>query len=234
MIAVSTNYRRLSPAEVPAIAAELDAAWKSPEIPLRQWISVVRSEVERYRDGEAQPHFDILVRAMKRTGLVKPTVLDVGCSSAFYKSILEIGGFPCDYTGLDYSEAYERLAKELYPDVKFKVGDARALPFEDSSFDILLSGCVLLHVANYEAVIAESARVASQFVVMNRTPVTVETTFLEKLAYGCRTLEVWFGEEELLGLFAKYGLEVVTAEDVFSDPETQFGHRTYLLRKANQ
>lgn len=231
MIAVSTNYRRLSPDEVPAIAAELDEAWKSPEIPLRQWISVVRSEVERYRDGEAQPHFDILVRAMKRTGLVNPSVLEVGCSSCFYSEILTIGGFPARYTGCDYSEAYERLAKELYPGAAFKLGDARDLPFDDNAFDVLISGCVLLHTYQYEKVISESARVAKRWVVMNRTPVTVETTFLEKEAYRVRCLEVWFGEEELLGLFAKYGLEVVSEEDVFSDPETQFGHRTYLLRK---
>lgn len=228
---ISGNHRKLEPEEVPVIAAELDDAWKSAEIPMRQWVSVVRGEIERYRNGHDYRHFNMLIAALKATGLENPTLLDVGASSGFYSEILKIGGFPCRYTALDYSEAYERMAHELYPGIDFKLGDARSLPFPDESFDIVLSGCCLIHIYEYEEVIQETSRVASKYAVFNRTPVTATTTFSEKLAYGVRTLEVHVGEEELLGLFKKYRLDLISQAEVFTDPETQYGHRTYLLKK---
>ncbi len=231
--AISSNYRKLeTPEEIADVAKQLDASWKDPVIPMRQWISVVRSEIERYRAGEHQRHFDVLIDAVKRCGLENPTLLDVGASSGFYSEILKLGGVTCRYTGLDYSSAYARMAEELYPGIDFHVADARQLPFEDASFDIVLSGCVLIHVADYEKVIAETARVAKQFAIFNRTPVTLlETTYFEKLAYGVPCLEIHFSHDELLVLFAKYNLEIVSAEDVFTYPEGG-GHRTYLLKKS--
>jgi SAM-dependent methyltransferase len=235
VISVSDHYRKLEPEEVPILAAEFDANWKDPSIPQRQWISTVRAEIERFREGESFPHFEVLLRLLKRIPIERPTLLDVGASSGFYREILRIGGFACDYTACDYSEEYERLAKRLFPGIAFKVGDARALPFDDSSFDCVLSGCCLLHIADYEKVIAETARVAKYYTVFNRTPILTadETTFFEKHAYNVPTLEIHFSEAELLGLFDKYGLSLVASEDVFFDEETHYGHRTYLLRKAN-
>lgn len=233
MIAISTGYRRLADEEVSAVAKALDDAWQHPALPMRQWITCVRGELERYRSGQKFAHFEALINAIKRTQLLTPSVLEVGAASGYYSQVLTIGGVDCEYTGVDYSEAYERLARELYPGIRFKVGDARALPFDDSSFDIVISGCVVIHVADYEKVIAESARVASKFVVMARTPVTIKTAYFEKLAYGVPTLEIWLGEDELLALFAKYSLEVISQEDTHSDPENHYAQRTYLLRKTS-
>lgn len=231
---VSTDYRRLDPSEVSAIAAECDKAWQDAAIPLRQWASCVRGELERFRAGERQPHFDILVDMLKQTGLDNPRLLDVGAASGFYSEVIRRGGFSCRYTACDYSPHFARMAEDLFPGIDFKVGDARALPFADNSFEVLISGCVILHVADYEKVISESARVAAKFCVFNRTPVTIETSHWVKSAYGVRCLEIHFGEQELLGLFAKYGLTVVAQKDIFTDKETQYGHRTYLLRKENK
>lgn len=229
---VSGNYQELDARDVEAVASKLDDAWKNEAIPLRQWISVVRGEIERFRNGENQRHFDLLIDAIKQTNLERPSLLDVGASSGFYSEILKIAGVDCEYTGLDYSEAYERLAHELFPGINFKVGDARALPFDDASFDIVLSGCVMLHIAEYEKVIEETARVAKHYAIFNRTPVTAKTVFHQKDAYGFPCLEIWFGEDELLALFDKYSLDVVSAENVFSWPEGG-GHRTYLLKKRH-
>jgi hypothetical protein len=99
--------------------------------------------------------------------------------------------------------------------------------------EIVLSGCCLIHIYEAEKVIAESARVASKFVIMNRTPVMmgVPTTYFEKRAYGVRTLEIHYNESDLFAMFAKHALEVVSSEDVYTDPENLYAHRTYLLRK---
>lgn len=235
MLGISDNYRRLDAATVAGVAAELENAWQDPAIPRRQWIGVVRGEMERLRDGQWLPHFEMLVRAVKRTGLERPSLLDVGASSGFYSEILKLGGVSCGYTALDYSEEYRKLAEELYPDIHFQLGDARHLPFEDSRFDIVLSGCCLIHIFDAETVIAESARVSAGWVVMNRTPVLLKgpTQYFEKRAYGVPTLEIHYNEAELLELFSKYGLKVVSSEDPHSDPERSYAHRTYLLKKSN-
>lgn len=235
-IKVSTDYRRLDPSEVADFCAAHRDAWKDPAIPRRQWTTVVRGELERFRAGHRQPHFEALLRALKTAGVSETsTVLEVGASSAYYSEVLKIGGVPCHYTALDYSEAYRGLAAELFPGVKFEVGDACALPYMYGAFDVVISGCCIIHIPEYAEAIIEAARVARGYVVFARTPVLSfrETTYLAKQAYGVECLEIHFNSDELLGLFAASGLEVVTAEDVFFDPEGGFGHRTFLCKKAS-
>ncbi len=234
MLGISDSYRKLEIGEVAPLARELENAWQDPAIPRRQWIGVVRGEMERLRQGQWLPHFEILVRALKRIDPKHyPTLLDVGASSGFYREIIELGRFSCKYTALDYSAEYQKLAEELYPGIDFRLGDARALPFRDCEFDIVLSGCCLIHIFEAEQVIAESARVASGWVILNRTPVMmgVPTTYWEKRAYGVRTLEIHYNESDLFAMFSKHALEVVSSEDVYTDPENLYAHRTYLLRK---
>lgn len=232
MVSVSTNYRKLTPEEVPIVAAECDAAWKNPAIPRRQWVGVVRGELQRYREGESMPHFEVLIRALRKTGLVNPSVLEIGASSGFYSEVLSIAGFPCSYVGLDYSEAYKQLAEELFPWIVFKVGDARDLPYSPNSFEIVVSGNCLIHIYEAEQAIAEAARVASKFVILGKTPVSnIEATYFEKSAYGIRCLEIHYYEPDLLDMCARCGLEVVSAEDNYTDPENSYSQRTYLLSK---
>lgn len=231
-VSVSTNYRRLDPDEVPIIAAECDAAWKNPSIPRRQWVGVVRGELQRYREGESMPHFEVLIRALRKTGLLNPTLLEIGASSGYYAEVLATAGFRCSYVALDYSEAYRQLAEELFPGIVFKIGDARNLPYLPNSFEICVSGNCLLHIFEAEKAIAEAARVASKFVIVNRSAVSsVEESHWIKEAYGVPVYERHFYEPDLLDMFARCGLEVVTAEDNYTDPENLYSQRTYLLEK---
>ncbi len=233
MLGISDSFKRLEPSPALAVELALDRAWQDPSIPRRQWISVVRGEIERLRQGHSLPHFDVLVQQLKKTGLVNPTLLEVGASSGFYSEILKILGFVCQYSGADYSPAYAELAHELFPDIDFHIADARVLPFQDDEFDILVSGCCILHIANYQDAIEEAARVASKFVVFNRTPVLMDspTEFYEKNAYGVRCIEIHFNHSELLDLFAMNGLELVSFEDVSQEPEGAVRYRCYLLKK---
>ncbi len=233
MLGISDSFRKIDPEEIGPLSIELSTAWQDPAIPLRQWISVVRGEIERLRQGHSLPHFDVLVRALKSTGLSGPSVLEIGASSGFYSEILSLLGFPCRYTGADYSPEYMKLAMELYPGIDFYHADARYLPFIDGTFDIALSGCCLLHIADYQKAIAEAARVASKFVVFNRTPVLTDspTEFYEKNAYGIRCLELHFNHNELMDHFAANGLELVSFEDVAQEPEGAVRYRCYLLKK---
>lgn len=53
--------------------------------------------------------------------------------------------------------AQERLAR--YPQATARQADATQLPFDDASFDVVLSFLMLHHVVDWEAAVAEAARV---------------------------------------------------------------------------
>lgn len=67
-------------------------------------------------------------------------ILDVGCGTGYYCSIFHEMGF--EPVGIDFSNTAIEKAKEKHPHLEFQVADALNLPFEHSSFDVILSyGC---------------------------------------------------------------------------------------------
>ncbi|MEO5618592.1 MAG: methyltransferase domain-containing protein [Candidatus Eisenbacteria bacterium] len=61
--------------------------------------------------------------------------------------------------GSDFSAEMVKLARELYPDLQFRVADAEALPFVDASFDAVTMGFLLGHLPRPAAAIREAFRV---------------------------------------------------------------------------
>ncbi|WP_175058794.1 class I SAM-dependent methyltransferase [Thermococcus sp. 2319x1] len=93
----------------------------------------INSKEYQRRIEELEPY---LLRVMKRKG----KVLDLACGVGGFSFLLEDYGF--EVVGVDISEdminkAIE-YAKEKNSRVKFIVGDARELPFEDETFDYVL------------------------------------------------------------------------------------------------
>lgn len=197
---------------------------------------MVKTELANLRNGFACAPFSALVRCIQRLPAEllasNPRLLDVGAASGYYSEILRLAGFTFDYTGLDFSTTFKELAETLYPGIAFDVGDARALPYADHSFDAVLTSAVIMHVLEYPQIIKEVARVAKQFVIFNRTPVSVNkaTSFWVKEAYGVPVLELAFNESELRGLFKDCGLTLMHSETVFWAHDS--GHRTYLLMRT--
>jgi SAM-dependent methyltransferase len=73
---------------------------------------------------------------------IKPPgkILDVGCGTGYYCKIFRDLGFQA--TGIDFSRTAIAKARHNYPDIDFSVADALNLPFDPSSFDVILSyGC---------------------------------------------------------------------------------------------
>lgn len=234
LLNVSTGHRKLRYEEVAQVAAECEKAWQDPSIPDQQ-LNLAMAEIASYQAGKPQPHFDILLKTLKKTALVNPSLLDVGAASGYYREIIRIGGFDCQYTGIDYSEACRNAGRLTFPGITLDVGDARALPYPDSWYDIVLSGCCLVHIRDYDKVIYESARVAKRFVILNRTPIVMDdvpTQFYEKEAYGVRTIEIHFNETELFAICRQAGLNPVAWETIFVDRELRYAHKTYLMKKA--
>ncbi len=93
----------------------------------------------------------------------KGRVLDLACGAGGFSFLLEDLGF--QVVGLDSSEAMLERAREFARDKRSKVefvkGDARELPFEDSSFDYVLFVDSLVHFepAELNRVFREAARV---------------------------------------------------------------------------
>lgn len=237
---ISANYRELTPDELQRVTQDLSAAWKDPEIPRRQYELAVKPELDNLRNGKPCAPFAALIKCIRKLPIGvalnrSVRLLDVGASTGYYHEVLTAANFKGQYTALDFSPAFKELAEQLYPGIAFDLGDARALPYWDNAFDIVLSGCCLLHIPEYESVIRETARVASQFAIFSKTPIllTGPTRFYEKEAYGVRTIEIHFSQSELLQLFEKHGLVAYSYEDVSTEHSGDglLIHRTYLLRK---
>lgn len=234
----SAAYAELEPGTRSDRAAALANAWKSDEIPLKQRVGADRS-LASYRAGEPVREFDVLVNLLKQhplsAGGASASLLEVGCSSGYYSEALELRGVDCVYSGCDYSLEFIAMARRLYPALDFKVGDATVLPYVDASYDIVVSGCCILHIPDYAEAIAEAARVARHQVVFHRTPVLhlSPTKFFGKLAYGIETVEIHFNEEELVSLFADHGLRVtaISAINASWRDGDAFATKTYLCEK---
>ena len=87
--------------------------------------------------------------------------LEVGCGSARLSCFLASKGYKT--TCLDYSESALRVARKNYEITRnngeFVIGDAKNLPFENDTFDIVLSTGLLEHFKDPKIVINEMARV---------------------------------------------------------------------------
>jgi SAM-dependent methyltransferase len=90
--------------------------------------------------------------------------LDVGCGTgALSRTILESVS-PSTVQGIDLSHDYVGHAREHTADerARFEVGDAQALPYPDSSFDVAVSGLALNFVPSPAAAVSEMARVVRE------------------------------------------------------------------------
>jgi SAM-dependent methyltransferase len=236
--AVSTGYQVIAPAEIERVAAALGSAWQDPAMPRAQ-LAVAEAELQAFARSERVPVFDVFVNLLKRVPDVgAKTLLEVGCSSGYYADVLRLRGLNTRYTGCDFSSAFIDLGRSRQPGIELEVQDATRLRYPDRSRDIVVSGCCILHIADYPAAIREAARVAREYVLFHRTPVlhTTPTTFYRKLAYGVQCLEIHFNETELLRHFRVAGLRVVDAETVSLGGHAPAGDvllvKSYLCEKT--
>lgn len=239
---ISSNYVKLQGKQADAEGQRLRNSWQDDALPKRQR-ELVDQQLRQYRSGSSIDVFDVFVDALRTLPDLEDgmSLLEVGCSSGFYSEVVEIAGLPIKYSGCDYSNAFIRLAKEKHPAVDFTVEDATALQYSDRSFDIVVSGCCLLHIPDYAKGVTETERVARRYAIFHRTPVVwgQPEQWYRKQAYGIETVEIHFNEPEFLILLDKSGLELIatfTLSEESTDASRAQGHasRTYVCRKKNQ
>lgn len=233
---VSSHYVELGRDEVDRESSRLRAAWQDNDLPARQR-ELVDRQLAEYRRGTKIDVFDVLVGSVRKLqDDDRPlNILEIGCSSGYYGEVLQIAGVDAAYRGCDYSEAFIALARQRYPTMAFDVQDATKLDYTDGAFDVAISGCCLLHIPEYEAAVAETARVSSRYAIFHRTPVVVgqpNKTF-RKLAYGVETVEIHFNEPGFLALLTRSGLELIDTHTLDENVVNGVGSatRTYICKK---
>lgn len=233
---VSTHYVEMVGNEVDSESARLRTAWKNDDLPARQR-ELVDRQLAEYRHGAANDVFDVMVKSLRgvRSGAEKMRVLEVGCSSGYYSEVFEIAGLDVDYTGCDYSDAFIAMARQSYPALLFDVQDATMLKYADNAYDVVVSGCCLLHIPEYQTAVAETARVAGHYAIFQRTPVVLgqPNKYYRKQAYGVETVEIHFNEPQFLQLLADSGLELLRTYTLNETVSHGVGSatRTYVCRK---
>jgi SAM-dependent methyltransferase len=149
------------------------------------------------------------------------SVLDVACGSGVVaRTAADRVGPSGSVTGLDLSEAMLAVARRLRPDVRWQLGDAGALPFEDDSFDVVLSQAALMFFGDRVAALREMGRVAGDRVLvqvpgrLSASPgyrALSEVVERHAAAEALDLLGAYFavGEPDLLtGLFQAAGLRI--------------------------
>ncbi len=96
---------------------------------------------------------------LERIGGESARVLDLGCGAGFLSNALGAHGH--QVTGLDASEPSLGVAarRDATKRVRYLLGDACSLPFDDAGFDVVTAMDFLEHVETPEAVIREASRV---------------------------------------------------------------------------
>ena len=232
-VCVSSHYVTLQGEEACSEGMRLRNSWQDEELPKRQR-ELVEQELRNYWNGARIDVFDVFTDCLRSLPDLTPgmSLLEVGCSSGFYSEVLDISGLRLKYTGCDYSDAFIRLARAKYPPIEFAVEDATALSYPDRNFDIVVSGCCLLHIPEYVKAVEETARVARSYAIFHRTPVVwgLPEQWYRKLAYGVETVEIHFNEPEFLALLKRHGLELLATRTVHAEEQDASGTRGHAIR----
>jgi len=156
-------------------------------------------------------------------------VLDVACGTGVVaRAALERVGDEGSVTGLDRNRAMLAVAQRLAPAARWQFGDAGELPFDDESFDAVVSQFGLMFFADRGAAIGEMLRVTRRggrlavavWDALEASPAyPIEVELLERLAgspaaEALRAPFVLGDTDELAGLFDAAGVGETTVATI--------------------
>jgi ubiquinone/menaquinone biosynthesis C-methylase UbiE len=213
-------------------------SWKDPRMP-REQREIVESELKMLYEGNPPPVFARAVEALSSIpGKEIQTLLEAGCASGYYSEVIsQLLGNRFKYTGGDYSDAMLELARQKYPGVPFLKLDVCNIDLHDQSYDVVLSGAVIMHVEHWEKAIQELARVARKFLVLHRTPVTTgPVSRRESLSYA--SVPIFFNQfnkKALVRLVESCGFQKIFEKEVYQDKKDRpVETLTYVFQRVSK
>ena len=196
---VSHSYKKVSIFSDVDIAKTIET-WQCESTPREQW-KIVSQQIQRLKQNIETTEFKSFREALETSYETNDffSVLEVGCSSGYYSEVLNRSFPNSSYIGVDFSKQFIEFGVEKFPNINLQQMDAQDLgEFADRQFDCVVSGCVLLHIPNWENALIESARVANRTLILHRTPLSdTNTQRYIKSAYGSPTLEWQFSINDI-------------------------------------
>lgn len=119
------------------------------------WTKLARMGYDIYRDGCNTPAFLKLLPPVD--GL---NGLDVGCGEG--ANTRQVAALGANMTGVDVSQTFIKHAKSFSsdaPQIKYVVSNGSQLPFDDQSFDFVMSTMALMDIEDVESTLREIRRV---------------------------------------------------------------------------
>lgn len=107
----------------------------------------------RYSKNMLETRYNLMLKYFN----LEDSVLDLCCGTGHYSALLSY--FVDDVVGVDFADVLIEKAKKRRSMARFIVGDARELPFEDQTFDGLISFSALYYIKEIETVFNEMNRV---------------------------------------------------------------------------
>ena len=108
-------------------------------------------------------------------------ILDVACGTGIVARTAADRVGPEGVVGVDLNEAMLTVARRVRPELDWRQGDVAALPFDDATFDAVLSQMALMFFPDRVGALREMARVAAQGATV---AVLVPSSLSVQPAYG--------------------------------------------------
>jgi len=204
------------------------SGYLAPDIPAKQW-EVVEPQLAALHRGDALPAWEAVGEALGWLyfhKLAQMSLLDVGCSSAYFSEIIEyyVPG-RVQYTGMDYSPYMVQEAAKHYPSVQVELGDILNIDYPPCAFDIVMTGATINHIHDWQRALKELAGIAKHYLLFHRLPFVDSSPRLEAAAeYGHPVLAVFFNEAEFGAVLAGAGFDCIYDKPV-EDLRTQIWER---------
>lgn len=169
--------------------------------------------------------------------------LEVGSGTGSYSLILKKLGIVEEVYLLDYSKESLKIAEENFRRYgekgHFILGDAFKLPFKDNFFDLTISGGLLEHFSEEDAVkILQEKRRVSKY-ILSQVPINTLAYWILRMIVTVRKLGWPFGYEkpmnrkQLERIYAQTGIKVIDEQyhDILTSIKFWIDHR--IKKKLN-
>lgn len=181
------------------------------------WSSFKLEEAKSFLEGEGlgvkHPSRLAMVEFLNKVKAKKTwKILDLPCGAGVEYPLLSS---VCAYTGMDKTLVLVEALKAKYPDADVKLGDIRAIPCEDNSYDIVYARAIFEHLCDMNDVrqaMKECYRVAKKYAVFSFYLPLVDVT---NIRWNGSYFENLYAESEVLEAIKSLGAK--NFERVFVD-----------------